>query len=229
MYLLKIMAISIILTGITSKSYADSKVYVGAEYLYNSIKGNLTDDINVETLAGDIRFSHQYESSEIQSRSYNSGGIYLGYEFYPNFFIEAGYAESRHENKYFDNRNFGLLNGFSKVRLKQYRIELLSKYTFKKYNKISLIGSVGVISRKVDSYVEYETGGGCIDPTNCNPNVIKKDNDSSTRTRAHYGVGFLYDLSKNVSTRIMVKSLLNDFPYHSGAPYSVSLGAQYYF
>jgi len=229
MNLLKIMALSILFTGIISKSYADSNFYVGTEYLHESIKENLTDDIEVSTLSDDMVFANRYESSEILPNSYNSVGIYLGYEFYPNFFIEAGYAKSRQKQGYFNDLGTGLLNGISEAKLKHYRIALLTKYTFPKYNKMSLIGSLGVMSRKAVYDVEYETGGGCIPDASCNPNVTKKDSDSRTRYRVQYGIGFQYDIDKNISTRLMVKSILNSSSDKSGLPYSVSLGAHYNF
>ncbi|AWF79476.1 hypothetical protein BTJ40_00765 [Microbulbifer sp. A4B17] len=226
MNLLKLMTTSILLVGTISESYATSSFYVGLEHRYDSIDGNLTTSINTVTLAGDMRYSQQYQSSEILATSYGSWGAYLGYEFYPGFSIEAGYSQSKNEKEYFTNSTIGLLDGVSEAQLKHLRIDLLGKYTFKNYNNLSLIGNLGVISREAESQVQYETEGGCINEVSCNPNVITKDSDSNRSTRPQYGVGLQYNLSKNTSTRFMIKGILND---PADSSYSASLGAQYHF
>ncbi|WP_444943308.1 porin [Microbulbifer sp. ZKSA006] len=226
MHSLKIVATSILLAGCISESYAESKFYAGLEHRHDSINGNLSAGLNAEILNGDTIHTQHYESSEIQPKSYNSWGIYLGYEFRPNVSVEAGYSQSNNQKKYFDDPNVGLSHGIGEVQLKHLSIDLLGKYNLKKYDKISLIGSLGISSREVDSYVQYETGGGCINEMNCNANVTNKDSDSSTNTRLQYGVGFQYSLGKSASTRLMLKQRIND-PAESS--YALSLGAQYHF
>ncbi|BBM01147.1 porin [Microbulbifer sp. GL-2] len=226
MNLLKLMTASILLVGTASESYANSNFYVGLEHRYDSIDGNLTPSINAVTLSGDMKFSQQYQSSEILATSYSSWGAYLGYEFHPNFSIEAGYSQSEDEKEHFSDSAIGLLDGVSEAQLKYLRIDFLGRYTFKNYNNLSLIGSLGVISREVEAHVQYETGGGCINEVSCNPNLITKDSDSARSTRPQYGVGLQYNLSKNTSTRFMIKGLLND---PADSSHSASLGAQYHF
>ena len=227
MNLTNVIITSIFLISIISKVHASNDYYVGIDYIYDSIEVDQAGDI--PRFDGWRRFSGDPEIVDMDPDSFKSGEFYIGYKFHPNFSLEIGYAQSKTEKIYFDEQRLDLSSAINKISSRSYRAELLGNYFFQG-SQLSMIASIGAVLKEVDYEVTYKINLICVPVVGVTcPSLIQKEADIDRDIRIQYGVGVQYQFNENISTRLMVKSVLNGFSFSSGTPYSWNMGIQYHF